>query len=72
MTVITQRWTMIRTFVIAAAIAAAAIGMAPVASAAPYKNCTAAAEDGAYNIPEDSEYYGPHLDRDGDGVGCES
>ena len=62
---------MIRTFVIAVAIAVTAIGMAPAASAAPYDDCTAAAEDGAYNIPESSEYYGPHLDRDDDGVGCE-
>jgi Excalibur calcium-binding domain len=62
---------MIRTFVIAAAIGALAIGAAPVASAAPYKNCTAAAQDGRYNIPSDDPAYGEWLDRDLDGIGCE-
>ena len=63
---------MIRTGLVAVAIAVAAIGAAPAASAQPYKNCSAAADDGVYNIPRDSEYYGPHLDRDDDGIGCES
>jgi hypothetical protein len=63
---------MIRTFVIAAAIAAAAIGMAPAASAAPYKNCTQARANGDTDIPSSSDKYGPWLDRDGDGVACES
>jgi hypothetical protein len=62
---------MIRTFVIAAAIGALAIGAAPVASAAPYKNCTAAAQDDRYNIPSDDPAYGEWLDRDLDGIGCE-
>jgi hypothetical protein len=62
---------MIRTFVIAAAIGAVAIGMAPAASAAPYKNCTAAAQDGRYNIPSDDSAYGSWLDSDSHGIGCE-
>jgi hypothetical protein len=53
-------------------IGAVAIGMAPAASAAPYKNCTAAAQDGRYNITSDDPGYGPWLDRDQDGIGCES
>jgi hypothetical protein len=63
---------MIRTFVIAAAIATAAIGMAPAASAAPFKNCTAARDAGYEDIPATSDYYGEHLDSDLDGIGCES
>jgi hypothetical protein len=63
---------MIRTFVIAAAIGAFAIGAAPVASAAPFKNCTAARDAGYEDIPSTSEYYGEHLDSDLDGIGCES
>jgi hypothetical protein len=67
---------MLRKLILSAMIAAAAgtvaVGVAPAASAAPYKNCSAAAADGQYDIPSDSEYYGPHLDRDDDGIGCES
>ncbi|WP_235666172.1 excalibur calcium-binding domain-containing protein [Mycolicibacterium chitae] len=43
-----------------------------MASAAPFKNCTEARSNGYSNIPSSSEYYGSHLDRDGDGIGCES
>jgi hypothetical protein len=67
---------MIRKFVVATMLTGAAfgvgIGTAAVATAAPYVNCTAAAADGASDIPSDSEYYGPHLDKDQDGIGCES
>jgi hypothetical protein len=63
---------MIRMFVIAAAIGAVAIGAAPPASAAPFKNCTAARDAGYEDIPATSEYYGEHLDSDLDGIGCES
>lgn len=65
---------MIRTFVVAAFLASTvAIGAAPVASAQqPYPNSKAAAQDGVYDIPSDSPYYGPWLDRDSDGIGCES
>jgi hypothetical protein len=62
---------MIRAFVVAAAIGALAIGVAPAASAAPYKNCKAAAQDDRYNIPSDDPAYGPWLDSDSDGIGCE-
>ncbi|MGV0792405.1 excalibur calcium-binding domain-containing protein [Mycolicibacterium sp. XJ1819] len=51
--------------------AVVAVGAAPVAEAAPYQNCKAAAADGRYNIPSDDPAYGPHLDRDDDGIGCE-
>ena len=39
---------------------------------APYPNCKAAAADGRYDIPSDDPAYGPRLDRDHDGIGCES
>jgi len=39
---------------------------------APYKNCTQARANGDTNIPTSSDKYGTHLDRDGDGIGCES
>ncbi|GEO97529.1 excalibur calcium-binding domain-containing protein [Kocuria turfanensis] len=38
----------------------------------PFQNCDDAAARGAYNIPANSSAYSPALDRDGDGVGCES
>lgn len=58
--------------VVAGVGVAATIGMAPVVSAQqPYENCTEAAKDGAFNIPSDSPYYGPWLDRDKDGYGCD-
>lgn len=54
-------------------LVAAAIGFAPVATAdAPYPNCKTAAADGRYDIPSDDPAYGPWLDRDHDGIGCES
>jgi hypothetical protein len=49
-----------------------AVGLAPVASAEPFKNCTAARDAGYEDIPSTSEYYGEHLDSDLDGIGCES
>nr|WP_307327571.1 excalibur calcium-binding domain-containing protein [Microbacterium sp. SORGH_AS_1204] len=36
-----------------------------------YKNCTAAREAGAAPVRRGDPGYGSHLDRDGDGVGCE-
>lgn len=36
-----------------------------------YKNCTAARDAGAVPIHEGDPGYGRHLDRDGDGVGCD-
>lgn len=61
----------IRSFVAAAAFGLAGIIFAPIATAAPYPNCSAAKADGVCNIPSSSEYYQPKLDRDQDGVGCE-
>ncbi len=62
---------MVRAFVAAAGIAMAGTVFAPLAAAAPYKNCSAAKADGVCNIPSDSPDYQPKLDRDGDGIGCE-
>lgn len=42
------------------------------AQAAPFPNCSAARDAGQSNIPSDSPYYGTWLDRDSDGIGCES
>jgi hypothetical protein len=36
-----------------------------------YGNCTQAYADGVANIPRTSPSYAKHLDRDGDGVGCD-
>lgn len=38
---------------------------------APYENCTAARDAGAAPVLRGEPGYGPHLDRDGDGIGCE-
>lgn len=58
---------------LAATVAAFGVLAAPaVANAAPFKNCTEARESGYTNIPASSDYYGKHLDRDLDGIGCES
>ncbi len=60
-----------RTLFIAAAIAGVAIGAAPAATAAPYDNWKAAAQDNRYNITSDDPAYGDWLDSDHDGIGCE-
>ena len=46
---------------------------APITStpSASYKNCTAARAAGAAPVYRGSPGYGTHLDRDGDGIGCE-
>jgi hypothetical protein len=63
---------MIRTVIIAAAIAAAALGAAASAGAdVYYKNCSEARAAGAAPVMEGDPGYAPHLDRDGDGIGCE-
>lgn len=56
-----------------AAIAGFAVLSAAPASAAtlPFANCTAAANEGVYNIPRTSAAYSSALDREGDGIGCE-
>ncbi|MGW0820064.1 LAETG motif-containing sortase-dependent surface protein [Streptomyces sp. NPDC002845] len=62
----------------AVAVAIAALSLAALPSAAqahdgnhPFENCTEAYENGYSNIPEGDEHYGKHLDRDGDGIGCD-
>ncbi len=60
-------------FAAAALVAGFGVLAAPVvANAAPYKNCTEARANNDTNIPSTSDKYGSHLDRDGDGIGCES
>lgn len=62
-----------------AAVVVTALGMALAPTAAlatdtttgAFKNCTAAYAAGYSNIPESDPRYGSHLDRDGDGVGCD-
>ncbi len=63
---------LVRSLITAAVLGAIAVGAAPAAVAAPWKNCSEARDNGDTNIPSNSDKYGPHLDRDGDGVGCES
>jgi hypothetical protein len=66
---------MIRAAITATMTAGLLIGgvvSAPTALSGPYKNCTQARANGATNIPASSDKYGTHLDRDGDGIGCES
>ena len=45
------------------------IGALP--EARPYRNCTEARQAGAAPVMIGTPGYGPHLDRDGDGIGCE-
>lgn len=42
------------------------------AAATAYDNCSEAADDGKFNIPRGAPGYGPHLDRDEDGIACEN
>lgn len=65
-----------RNLVAAMATIAACLGtgvsIAPAAQAGPpYTNCTAAHNDGRYNIPKSDAAYQPKLDRDNDGIACE-
>ena len=61
-----------RALFVAAAISTIALGGAATANAEPFRNCTAARDAGYEDIHSTSEYYGEHLDRDLDGIGCES
>jgi len=45
--------------------------VAPAPAGVYYKNCTAARAAGAAPVHRGEPGYGRHLDRDGDGVGCE-
>ncbi len=63
---------MIRALIVGLLIAGAAgLGAATANADTYYKNCTAARDAGAAPVYEGDPGYGPHLDRDGDGVGCE-
>jgi LPXTG-motif cell wall-anchored protein len=60
----------------AAVLAALALAAVPATAEAhggntPFENCSEAYENGHANIPETSAHYGEHLDRDGDGIGCD-
>ena len=62
-------------FVAAVAFGAIVAGAAaaPVAVAdPPYKNCSQARADRRHDIPRADPAYAPHLDRDNDGIACES
>jgi hypothetical protein len=63
---------MLRGIVAGIVFAGIAFGVAPPANAVPYKNCSQARQNGDSNIPSTSDKYGSWLDRDGDGIGCES
>lgn len=64
---------MIRVLLVAAALSVPLLWvLLQVAVAdAPYPNCKATAADGRCNIPSNDPVYGPWLDRDHDGIGCE-
>ena len=50
---------------------APATTQAPAPAAVYYANCDVARAAGAAPVSTGDPGYGPHLDRDGDGVGCE-
>ena len=47
-------------------------GLVGGASGGAFANCSAARAAGRSNIRAGEPGYGPHLDRDGDGIACES
>ncbi|MDN3312177.1 excalibur calcium-binding domain-containing protein [Microbacterium oryzae] len=51
--------------------AAPPVAEEPVQQSAYYENCTAARNAGAAPVRVGDPGYGSHLDRDGDGIGCE-
>jgi hypothetical protein len=55
-----------------AAPAAPAPPVAPAPGSMAFASCKEARAAGFSNIRSDSPYYSPNLDRDGDGVACES
>jgi hypothetical protein len=65
---------MLRTaFAVTSLMVGIGLATAPAALAdPPYRNCTAAHKDGRYDIPRGDPAYAPHLDRDNDGIACES
>lgn len=58
---------------VAAVVGLSALTATPAsATIGAYPNCDAAAAAGAFNIPVGAPGYGPHLDRDKDGIACEN
>lgn len=57
---------------LALALAAAILGAPTAVADPPYSSCADARADGASNIQQGEEGYSSKLDRDGDGVACES
>ncbi|MFD8521012.1 LAETG motif-containing sortase-dependent surface protein [Streptomyces capillispiralis] len=60
----------------AAVLAALALAAVPATATAhggntPFENCSEAYANGHAHIPASSPHYGKHLDRDGDGIGCD-
>lgn len=62
---------MIRGMMIGAAFAALPLGPSQADGGHTFRTCTEARAAGHSNIPRGGYGYGPHLDRDGDGIGCE-
>jgi hypothetical protein len=63
---------MFRLFLASAAVCgAAAFGAATAHADVYYENCAAARAAGAAPVMQGDPGYGPHLDRDHDGIGCE-
>ncbi|MFG1669960.1 excalibur calcium-binding domain-containing protein [Streptomyces sp. Y7] len=60
--------------IVVAALALAALPSTAAAhdGAHPFKNCSEAYANGYSDIPANDEHYGTHLDRDGDGLGCDN
>lgn len=58
--------------VIAAFLGIGAAVAPPTQADRPYRNCTEARKDGRSNIPRGDPAYQPKLDRDNDGIACES
>ena len=60
-------------FALSTVVAFSALSATPaMAATLPFPNCSAAEALGVFNIPEDSPGYGPHLDADDDGFGCDA
>lgn len=60
--------------IVVAALALAALPSTAAAhdGAHPFENCAEAYANGYSGIPASDEHYGSHLDRDGDGLGCDN
>lgn len=69
-----MREIVLRVFLPLGAIAALLLPATPAVSDGghTFRNCTEARSAGYSNIRRGSYGYGPHLDRDNDGIACES